>query len=183
MDDDALAVHVRFQPSYPVITVAGGVDIATAPRLHEPLAALARCGRPVIADLDQVAFHRRRRAACAGRRAIPKHSAFPRDTGAAQPAVFITSVCRPQPRRERRNALWTERSTVSGERPRIPAAMRGNLLAQTAGSRRAELDVLRPVTPAAQRPANALDLPMSAHARRDGPGCRSTGRSVVTAIR
>jgi hypothetical protein len=30
--------------------------------------------------------------------------------------------------------------------------MRGNLVAQTAGSRRAELDVLRPVTPAAQRP-------------------------------
>ena len=32
-------------------------------------------------------------------------------------------------------------------------------------------------------PANALDLPMSAHTRRDGPGCRSTGRSVVVAIR
>ena len=31
--------------------------------------------------------------------------------------------------------------------------------------------------------ANALDLPMSAHTRRDGPGCRSTGRSVVAAIR
>jgi hypothetical protein len=30
--------------------------------------------------------------------------------------------------------------------------MRGNRVAQTAGSRRAELDVLRPVTPAAQRP-------------------------------
>ena len=29
--------------------------------------------------------------------------------------------------------------------------MRGNLVAQTTGSRRAELDVLRPVTPAAQR--------------------------------
>src|SRR5258708_10353734 len=32
-------------------------------------------------------------------------------------------------------------------------------------------------------PANALDLPMSAHTRRDGPGCRATGRSVVAAIR
>ena len=31
-------------------------------------------------------------------------------------------------------------------------AMRGNLVAQTAGLRSAELDVLRPVTPAAQRP-------------------------------
>jgi anti-anti-sigma factor len=56
MDDDALAVHVRFQPGYPVVTVAGEVDIATASRVHEPLAALARSSRPVIADLDQVAF-------------------------------------------------------------------------------------------------------------------------------
>jgi hypothetical protein len=33
----------------------------------------------------------------------------------------------------------------------ISAAMRGNLVGQTAGSRRAVLDVLRPVTPTAQR--------------------------------
>src|SRR5215813_13989759 len=32
-------------------------------------------------------------------------------------------------------------------------------------------------------PANALDLPTSAHTRRDGPGCRSIRRSVVAAIR
>lgn len=32
-------------------------------------------------------------------------------------------------------------------------------------------------------PANALDLPVSARTRRDGPGCRSTGRSVVAAVR
>src|SRR5712692_5887814 len=32
-------------------------------------------------------------------------------------------------------------------------------------------------------PANALDLPMSAHTRRDGPDCRASGRSVVAAIR
>jgi hypothetical protein len=32
-------------------------------------------------------------------------------------------------------------------------------------------------------PANALDLPMSAHTRREGPGCRSAGRSVFAAIR
>ena len=31
--------------------------------------------------------------------------------------------------------------------------------------------------------ANALDLPMSAHTRRDGPGCRSTGRLGVAATR
>ena len=34
-----------------------------------------------------------------------------------------------------------------------------------------------------QRPANALDLPVSARTRRDGPGCRSTGRSAVAAVR
>src|SRR4029077_4827564 len=43
-------------------------------------------------------------------------------------------------------------TTLSGENARTAAAMRGNLVAQTAGLRRAELDVLRPVTPAAPRP-------------------------------
>src|SRR6267378_4529064 len=70
-----------------------------------------------------------------------------------------------------------------GENARGAAAMRGNLVSQTAGSRRAELDVLRPVTPAANGPANALDLPVSARTRRDGPGSRSTGRSVAAAVR
>jgi hypothetical protein len=37
--------------------------------------------------------------------------------------------------------------------------MRGNLVAWTAGSRRAELDVLRPVTPAAQRATAATASP------------------------
>src|SRR6266545_4709342 len=32
-------------------------------------------------------------------------------------------------------------------------------------------------------PANALDLPVSARTRCGGPGCRSTGRSAVAAIR
>jgi len=56
MDGDALAVQVRLQPGYAVITVAGEVDIATAPQLGHHLAALAGSGRPVIADLDQVSF-------------------------------------------------------------------------------------------------------------------------------
>jgi anti-sigma B factor antagonist len=56
MDDDALVVQVRHRPSYTVITVAGEVDIATAPQLGHHLAALAGSGRPVIADLDQVSF-------------------------------------------------------------------------------------------------------------------------------
>jgi anti-sigma B factor antagonist len=54
--DDMLAVQVRLQPGYAVITVAGEVDIATAPRLGQHLATLAGSGRPVIADLDQVSF-------------------------------------------------------------------------------------------------------------------------------
>src|SRR5260221_13728522 len=65
----------------------------------------------------------------------------------------------------------------------VSAVGRGSLVSQTGGSRGAELDVLRPVTPAANGPANALDLPVSARTRRDGPGCRSTGRSVVAAVR
>ena len=54
--DDMVVVQVRLQGGYTVITVAGEVDIATAPRLGHHLAALAGSGRPVIADLDQVSF-------------------------------------------------------------------------------------------------------------------------------
>jgi anti-sigma B factor antagonist len=54
--DDALVVQVRLQCGCTVITVAGEVDIATAPQLGHHLAALAGSGRPVIADLDQVSF-------------------------------------------------------------------------------------------------------------------------------
>jgi anti-sigma B factor antagonist len=56
MDDDALVMQVRRWPGYTVITVAGEIDIATAPQLGERLAVLAGSGRPVIADLDQVRF-------------------------------------------------------------------------------------------------------------------------------
>jgi hypothetical protein len=44
----------------------------------------------------------------------------------------------------------------------ISAVRRGNLVAQTASSRRAKLDVLRPVAPAGNGPANALALPVRA---------------------
>jgi len=54
--DGMLAVQVRLQPGYSIITAAGEVDIATAPQLGHHLAALACSGRPVIADLDQVSF-------------------------------------------------------------------------------------------------------------------------------
>ena len=49
---------------------------------------------------------------------------------------------------------------------RIAAAMRGSLVAQTAGSRRAELDVLRPVAPAGQRPCQRFG---SANERAHSP--------------
>lgn len=41
----------------------------------------------------------------------------------------------------------TDRHGPTATNGAISAAMRGNLVAQTTGSRRADLDVLRPVTP------------------------------------
>src|SRR5260370_41394803 len=72
---------------------------------------------------------------------------------------------------------------VHGGGAYVSAVRRGNLVSQPAGSLRAELDLLRPRTPAGNGPANALDLPVSPGTRRDGPGCRSTGRSVLAAGR
>ena len=57
--------------------------------------------------------------------------------------------------------------------------MIGNLVAQAADSRRAELDVLRPVALAANGPANALGLPVGAGTRRDEPGCRPPGDQTL----
>jgi anti-sigma B factor antagonist len=56
IDDGTLAVQVRRQPGYSIVTVAAEADIVSAPRLRERLAALAGAGRPVIADLGQVSF-------------------------------------------------------------------------------------------------------------------------------
>ena len=83
-----------------------------------------------------------------------------------------------QPRTEA-DGKPSRRATSVFARLRVPAVRRGDLVCQATGSRRAELDVLRPVTPAANGPANALDLPVSARTHRDGPGCRSTGRSAA----
>jgi len=54
--DDMLTMQVWHQSGYSIITVAGEIDIVTAPGLRERLAVLADSGRPVIADLDQVSF-------------------------------------------------------------------------------------------------------------------------------
>ena len=55
-EDQKPAVRVRFEPGYVLVTVAGEVDFATAPGLRERLFALARAGRPLVADLDGVSF-------------------------------------------------------------------------------------------------------------------------------
>ena len=55
-ENDRPAVRVRFEPGYVLVTVAGEVDFATAPGLRKRLFALARAGRPLVADLDGVSF-------------------------------------------------------------------------------------------------------------------------------
>ena len=54
MDD--LLVHVRQQPGCTLVTAAGDIDAVTAPRLRSRLSEARMTGRPVIADLSQVAF-------------------------------------------------------------------------------------------------------------------------------
>jgi len=53
---EALTIETRHERGYPVVTVAGEIDIATATRLRERLFELAASGRPLVADLDQVRF-------------------------------------------------------------------------------------------------------------------------------
>jgi len=53
---EALIIEARHERGYPVVTVAGEVDIATAARLRERLSGLAAGGGPLVAGLDQVCF-------------------------------------------------------------------------------------------------------------------------------
>jgi anti-sigma B factor antagonist len=53
---EALTIEARHERGYPIVTVVGEIDIATAPRLRERLFELAARGRPLVADLDQVRF-------------------------------------------------------------------------------------------------------------------------------
>ena len=53
---EALTIEARHERGYPIVTVAGEIDIATATRLRERLSELAAGGRPLVADLDQVRF-------------------------------------------------------------------------------------------------------------------------------
>ncbi len=50
-----LAIHVHAQDGWQVVTVAGEVDVATAPRLHDRLVGLASDGhRRIAVDLEGV---------------------------------------------------------------------------------------------------------------------------------
>ena len=53
---EALTIEARHERGYPVVAVAGEIDIATAARLRERLFELADGGRPLVANLDQVRF-------------------------------------------------------------------------------------------------------------------------------
>jgi anti-sigma B factor antagonist len=53
---EALTIGARHDRGYPIVTVAGEIDIATAARLRERLSELAAGGRPLVADLDRVRF-------------------------------------------------------------------------------------------------------------------------------
>jgi anti-sigma B factor antagonist len=54
--DGALAVEVRRERGYAVVTLAGELDIISVAGLREELFALAASGRPLVADLDGVTF-------------------------------------------------------------------------------------------------------------------------------
>jgi anti-sigma B factor antagonist len=54
--DGELAVGVRREPGYAVVTVAGDLDIISVAGLREELFELAASGLPLVADLDQVTF-------------------------------------------------------------------------------------------------------------------------------
>ena len=53
---EELTIEARHERGYPVVTVAGEIDVATAARLRERLFELAAGGRPLVTDLNQVRF-------------------------------------------------------------------------------------------------------------------------------
>jgi STAS domain len=80
---EALTIEARHERGYPVVTVAGEIDIATAARLRERLSELAAGGRPLVTDLDQVRFidagRRARRQPARGLRPAAGPPAVPAD--------------------------------------------------------------------------------------------------------
>ena len=56
MEHCGLTVEIRQKPGYTLITVAGEVDIATAPLLRKRLAGPVASGKPILVDLNAVSF-------------------------------------------------------------------------------------------------------------------------------
>jgi|ERR1700722_8357091 anti-sigma B factor antagonist len=56
MEHYGLTVEIRQKPGYTLITVAGEVDIATAPLLRKRLAGPVASGKPILVDLNAVSF-------------------------------------------------------------------------------------------------------------------------------
>lgn len=56
MQEDILAIALHRHVGHTLVTVAGEIDIATAPQLRARLTELASSGQPVIVDLAQVSF-------------------------------------------------------------------------------------------------------------------------------
>ena len=56
MEHYGLTVEVHHEPGHTLITVAGEVDIATAPLLRKRLAGPTASGKPILVDLGAVSF-------------------------------------------------------------------------------------------------------------------------------
>lgn len=54
--EEVLTVLVLHRPGYVLVTVAGEIDLVTAPRLRERLSALTADGGRVVVDLGRVRF-------------------------------------------------------------------------------------------------------------------------------
>lgn len=54
--DEALTVLIRHRPDFVLVTVAGEVDLTTAPLLRVRLTELAASGGPVVVDLSRVGY-------------------------------------------------------------------------------------------------------------------------------
>ena len=104
---EALTIEARHERGYPIVTVAGEIDIATVARLQQRLFELAASGRPLVADLDRVKLHRFGRSQRAGRRGQPRRRAQRQPARGLRPAEDPPAVPadRAQPPGDRRRAL------------------------------------------------------------------------------
>lgn len=54
--EEALTVLIQHRPEFALVTVAGEVDLTTAPLLRVRLTELAATGGPLVVDLSRVGF-------------------------------------------------------------------------------------------------------------------------------